>query len=59
MLTGEVSVVGIELRDCYYSKTKTSWHLWAEHKKLSYVKSLICTSIKCYRPNSIDLLSRI
>ena len=42
-----------------HSKTKTSWHLWAEHKKWAYVKLLICTNIKCYRPNSIYLLSRL
>ena len=42
-----------------YSKTKTSWQLWAGHKKWAYVKSLICTNIKCYRTYSIYSLSRL
>ena len=31
----------------YYSRTKTSWQLWAGHKKWAVAKSLICTDIKC------------
>ena len=42
-----------------YCKAKTSWHLWAGHKKWVYVNSLICTNIKCYWTYSIHLFLRL